>query len=79
MTNRNQRQKKAYVAPRVVDFGAIEATTGDCLGLCLDGEHLLALRTLRTLVLPPLREPSVTTCVAAHSCTQSIRGTCGCL
>lgn len=38
VVNRNQR-KKAYVAPRVVDFGAIEATTGDCLGLCLDGEH----------------------------------------
>ena len=33
------KQKKAYVAPRVVDFGAIEAMTGDCLGLCLDGEH----------------------------------------
>lgn len=39
MANRSQ-QKKAYVPPRVVDFGAIEATTGDCLGLCLDGEHL---------------------------------------
>ena len=38
MANQNQ-QKKAYVAPRIVDFGAIEATTGDCLGLCLDGEH----------------------------------------
>ena len=33
------KQKKAYVVPRVVDFGAIEAMTGDCLGLCLDGEH----------------------------------------
>ena len=40
MANRIHRKKKAYVAPRVVDFGAIEATTGDCLGLCLDGEHL---------------------------------------
>ena len=34
------QQKRVYAAPRVVDFGAIEATTGDCLGLCLDGEHL---------------------------------------
>lgn len=33
------KRKKAYVAPRVVDFGAIEAMTGDCLGLCVDGEH----------------------------------------
>lgn len=39
MADRN-RQKKSYVAPRLVEFGAIEATTGDCLGLCLDGEHL---------------------------------------
>ncbi len=38
MANQN-RQKKTYVVPRVVDFGAIEATTGDCLGLCLDGEN----------------------------------------
>ena len=50
MVNRKQ-QKKAYVAPRVVDFGAIEETTGDCLGLCLDGEHFRALRTW-----PPLSQ-----------------------
>ena len=34
-----QQLKKAYVAPRVVDFGAIEVMTGDCLGLCVDGEN----------------------------------------
>lgn len=34
-----KKQKKAYLAPRVVDFGTIESMTGDCLGLCLDGEH----------------------------------------
>ena len=28
--------KKAYSAPRIVDFGSIETTTGDCLGFCLD-------------------------------------------
>ena len=39
VADRNQ-ERKLYVAPRVVDFGAIKATTGDCLGLCLDGEHL---------------------------------------
>ena len=33
-----KQHKKAYVPPRVVDFGAIEATTSGCLGLCLDGE-----------------------------------------
>ena len=32
-------RKRAYVAPRVVDFGTIETMTGDCLGLCVDGEH----------------------------------------
>lgn len=32
-----QRRKKPYVTPRVVDFGAIDAMTGDCFGLCLDG------------------------------------------
>ena len=34
-----KQRKKAYVAPRVVDFGAIELMTGDCLGLCLDGAN----------------------------------------
>jgi len=34
-----RKQKKAYVVPRVVDFGTIETMTGDCLGLCVDGEH----------------------------------------
>ena len=34
------RSRRSYVAPRVVDFGAIELMTGDCLGLCLDGMHL---------------------------------------
>lgn len=32
-----KERKKTYVAPRVVDFGAIEALTGDCFGFCLDG------------------------------------------
>lgn len=31
-----RNRKRAYVAPRVVDFGSIEVATGDCLGLCLD-------------------------------------------
>jgi hypothetical protein len=35
---RTKHQKKVYVAPRVVDFGAIEVMTAGCLGLCLDGE-----------------------------------------
>jgi len=35
MATRNR--KKAYVAPCVVDLGAIEVMTGDCLGLCTDG------------------------------------------
>lgn len=33
-----KQRKKAYVAPSVVDFGTIEEMTGDCLGLCIDGE-----------------------------------------
>ena len=32
-------RKRAYVAPRVVDYGAIEMMTGDCFGFCLDGEN----------------------------------------
>lgn len=31
-----QMHKRAYVAPRIVDFGSIDVMTGDCLGLCLD-------------------------------------------
>ena len=38
MTPRKKRHKRAYVAPRVVDFGTIEVMTAGCLGLCLDGE-----------------------------------------
>ena len=34
-----KNQRKPYVAPRVVDFGAIEVMTGDCLGFCVDGEN----------------------------------------
>lgn len=39
MTNdeAHPRQKTVYATPRLVDFGAIEVTTGDCIGLCLDG------------------------------------------
>ena len=33
-----KKRRKAYVVPRIVDFGAIEVMTGDCLGLCIDGE-----------------------------------------
>lgn len=33
------RKRKPYIAPRVVDFGAIEAMTGECVGICLDGEN----------------------------------------
>ena len=36
---KNSRKKRAYVTPRVVDFGSIEETTGDCFGYCLDGEN----------------------------------------
>jgi len=32
-----KKQKKAYVAPHVVDFGAIDEMTGDCFGFCEDG------------------------------------------
>ena len=35
-----KKTRRAYVAPRVVDFGAIEVMTGDCIGLCLDGMHV---------------------------------------
>ena len=38
MTLRKKQQRKAYVTPRVVDFGAMEVMTSGCLGLCLDGE-----------------------------------------
>ena len=38
MTSIKQERKKAYVAPHVLDFGAIEVMTAGCLGLCLDGE-----------------------------------------
>ncbi|MCY3819471.1 MAG: hypothetical protein OXH52_08925 [Gammaproteobacteria bacterium] len=39
MTTRREsrRQKKVYSAPLIVDFGAIDAMTGDCYGFCLDG------------------------------------------
>ena len=32
-----RQQKKPYLTPRIVDFGSIEALTGDCWGFCLDG------------------------------------------
>ena len=32
-----KKEKRAYVAPHVVDFGEIEVMTGDCLGFCEDG------------------------------------------
>ena len=32
-----KKQKRAYVPPHVVDFGAIEVMTGDCFGFCEDG------------------------------------------
>ena len=31
--------KKPYSIPRLVDFGAIEFMTGECYGICLDGEN----------------------------------------
>ena len=34
-----KKKRRAYVAPHVVDFGAIEVMTGDCLGFCTDGFH----------------------------------------
>ena len=38
MIPRKKQHKRAYVAPRVVDLGAMEVMTAGCLGLCLDGE-----------------------------------------
>ena len=32
------QRKKPYRAPCIVDFGSIEEATGDCLGVCVDGE-----------------------------------------
>ena len=32
-------KKKPYCAPRMVDFGAIELVTGECVGTCIDGEN----------------------------------------
>lgn len=34
---KHRRQKKQYSTPQVVDFGGIEAMTGDCWGFCADG------------------------------------------
>ena len=32
-----KQRKKPYAAPSLVEFGDIEAMTGDCFGVCLDG------------------------------------------
>ena len=34
-----RQPKKPYCTPRVVDFGTIETMTGECFGICLDGEN----------------------------------------
>jgi len=34
-----RQQKKQYFTPRIVNFGAIEAMTGECVGICIDGEN----------------------------------------
>ena len=36
---RRSGQKKLYSTPRLVDFGAIQAMTGDCFGFCTDGTN----------------------------------------
>ena len=35
----SSQAKKQYVAPRLVDFGRIEVMTGECIGICLDGNN----------------------------------------
>ena len=32
-------QKQTVLTPRMVDFGAIELVTGECVGTCIDGEN----------------------------------------
>ena len=34
-----RREKKSYSTPRIVDFGAIEVMTGECIGTCIDGAN----------------------------------------
>lgn len=34
-----RRPRKPYSTPRVVDFGPIATMTGECYGICLDGEN----------------------------------------
>lgn len=34
----SNRPKRQYRTPYLVDFGTIEDVTGDCLGVCVDGE-----------------------------------------
>ncbi len=34
-----RREKKPYSTPRIVDFGAIDVMTGECVGICIDGEN----------------------------------------
>lgn len=34
----SQQPRRPYRAPYIVDFGSIEEMTGDCLGVCVDGE-----------------------------------------
>ena len=34
-----RQPRKPYSAPRIVDFGTMEAMTGDCFGPCPDGTH----------------------------------------
>lgn len=37
--NSRPQEKKTYTVPVLVDFGAIEAMTGDSWGSCLDGPY----------------------------------------
>lgn len=37
VSSKSWSRKKPYSTPQIVDFGTIEAVTGDCFGLCLDG------------------------------------------
>jgi len=34
-----RRNKRPYCRPSIVDFGRIEAMTGDCWGFCADGTN----------------------------------------
>ena len=36
---KTHERKKPYSVPQLVDFGTIETMTGECVGICLDGNN----------------------------------------